>query len=106
MALELRGSILFQLPVRYTANPANAFEPFISEPAGGATIPGIVDDKGLIAVGGNFGLIADFMNGFNTMQNTFSRRPQLNFIYQSEKFDFFAVVAFGWFFGFFIFYHA
>ncbi len=75
MAPELCWRIFFQLPLRYAANPANAFKPFISKPAGGAAIPGIVDDESFIAVGGDFGLVSDLANDFDAVQYAFSRRP-------------------------------
>ena len=67
MPLELGGRILLQLPVRYAADSANAFKPFISEPSDGAAIPGIIDNEGFIAVGRDFGLISDWPDNFNTV---------------------------------------
>ena len=72
MPLKLGGRILLQLPIRYAADTANAFKPFIPEPPNGAAISGIIDNEGFIAVRRDFGLISDFANGFNAVQYAFT----------------------------------
>lgn len=102
MALELRGRVFFQLPVRYAANAANAFKPFIPEPADGTAISGIIDNEGFIAVRGNFSLVSHPVNGLDTMQDALSRGPQFDFINQSEQLDAFAIKSFCRFFSLFL----
>jgi hypothetical protein len=101
MTLELGGGILFQFPFRYAANAANALEPFVPEPAGGAAVSGVIDNECLVTVGGDFGLITQCVNGFYSVQNTLPRRPQLYFINESKKLDALAVKSFGRLFCFF-----
>jgi hypothetical protein len=57
--LELGGRIFRQFPVGNTANTTGPFEPFISQPAGCPAVSGIGDQKGLVAMSSNSGLIAD-----------------------------------------------
>jgi hypothetical protein len=56
-------------------------------------------------VGGNLSLVPQFLDGFDAMQNSFSGRPQFNFIDQTKQLDAFAIVSFGWFFYFFLWRH-
>jgi hypothetical protein len=58
MALEVGGRIFGEFPFGNTANPAGSFEPFVSKPAGCPAVSGIGDDKALVAMGRNPGLIA------------------------------------------------
>ena len=67
MALEVGGRILGQFPFGNTANPAGPFEPFISKPAGCSAVSGIVDDKTLVAMGRNPGLIAGDIDRSDSM---------------------------------------
>ncbi len=59
MALEVGGRIFSEFPVRNTANTAGSFKPLISKPAGCPAVSGIGDQKGLVTMGSNPGLIAD-----------------------------------------------
>ncbi len=59
MALEVGGRILSQFPVGNTAYTAGPFEPLISKPAGCPAVSGIGDQKGLVTMGRDPGLIAD-----------------------------------------------
>ena len=72
MAFKLSGGIFFKLPFRNSANAAHAFKPFVSQPAGGPAVSGIVDDKCFIAVGDNLRLISHFLYGLDAMQDPFS----------------------------------
>jgi hypothetical protein len=87
------------------ANSANIRDPFIAKPAGSSAVSGIVYHECLVAVGGNLSLIPQFFDGFDTMQNSFTRRPQFNFIDQAKQLDALAIVSFGWFFYFFLWRH-
>ena len=51
-------------------------------------------------MGGNLGLIPQFLDGFDAVQNSFTGRPKLNFINQPKQFDAFSIVSFGWLFLF------
>ena len=68
MPLKPGCRIFFQLPLGHPANRAHPLEPFVSKPAGGTTVAGIVYHKGLVAVGCNSGLSSHFLNRFDTMQ--------------------------------------
>jgi len=102
MTFKLSGRVFFKLPFGNPANPAYTFEPLVSQPPGGAAVTGIVYHEGFVAVGGNPGLVSEFFDCFDTMQNTFSRRPQFYLIDQPKKLDAFSIVSFGGFFGFFL----
>ncbi len=67
MAFKLGRGIFLQLPVRNSANPTDALEPFVSEPAGGPAVSGIADDKCFITMGGNLSLIPHFLNRLDAM---------------------------------------
>ena len=59
MSLEVGGGIFSQFPVGNTANTAGPFEPLVSKPASCSAVSGIGDQKGLVTMGSNPGLIAD-----------------------------------------------
>ena len=54
--------------------------PFITQPAGRPTVSGVHDQKHLVAVGCNSGLIADNVDGLDSMQHTPAGWPELNLI--------------------------
>ena len=93
MAFKLGRRILCQFPVGNPADTASPFKPFISEPAGRPAVSGIGDQKRLVAVGCNPGLIACLFDGSNAMQDSFSRRPQFYFVDESKKLDPFSVIS-------------
>ena len=105
MAFETGGRILLQFPVRDPAYRANLAEPLIPQPPRCPAVTGIVDHKGLIAVGGNLRLVAGLLNGFDAMQNPLARRPQLDLIDQFKQLYPFAVISLRRFFLFFVFLH-
>jgi hypothetical protein len=80
MALEVGGRVFGEFPVGNTANRAGSFEPFVSQPAGGSAVSGIGDQKGLVAVGRNPGLISHDLDCFDSMQQSPARRPELDFV--------------------------
>ena len=79
MALEVGGRIFGQFPLGNTADTAGPFEPLISKPAGRPTVSGIGDQKGLVTVGGNPGLIADDIDCPDSVQQPPPRRPEFDF---------------------------
>ncbi len=78
MALEVGGRIFSQFPVGNTANTAGPFEPLISKPAGCPAVSGIGDQKGLVTMGGNPGLITHDIDFLDSMQQPPTRRPELD----------------------------
>ena len=67
MAFKLGRRILCQLPVGNTAHTAGSAKPFITKPARRPAVPGIVDQKRLVAVGCNPGLITNDLDGLDSM---------------------------------------
>ena len=100
MTPETGGCVFFKLPLGHPADGTDPLKPFVSQPAGGAAVPGIVDHNGFVAVGGYPGHGALEFNGFNPVQKAFPRWPQLDLVNEPEKFRAFAVVSFGRFFVF------
>ena len=98
MPFELCGGIFFEFPVRYTACATSPFEPFIAKPSCRTAVSGVVDHEGLVAMGRDLGLLTQDVDGFDTVKDTASGRPELYFLDQAEKLDPFAVKSFGWFF--------
>ena len=76
-------------------------KPFIAKPASGPAVAGIVDHEGLVAMGGDSGLIADSFNGSNSVQPAAAGRPKFDFVNEPKQFHAFAIVSFS---GFFCFY--
>ena len=105
MTLKAGGCVFFQLPLGNSAGTADPFEPFVSEPAGGPTISGIIYHESFMAVGCNLRLVAQLFNCFDTVKNSCSRRPQFNFINEPEQLHPFAIKAFDRYFDFCIFNH-
>ena len=67
MALEVGGRIFGEFPVGNTANTAGPFEPLVSKPARCPAVSGIGDQKGLVTMGSNQGLIADDIDFLDPM---------------------------------------
>ncbi len=59
MPPELRGGVFVQLPLGYAAGRANALEPLVAQPSRGPAVAGVVDQKCLVAMGGDSGLPAN-----------------------------------------------
>lgn len=93
MPLETGRGILGQLPVRDPALRAGLAEPLIPEPAGGPAVPGVVDQKDPVAVGGDPGLISDLFYRSDPVQDTLPGGPELDFINEIEELDPFPVVS-------------
>ena len=75
MSFKSRGCVFLKLPLGYSARSADPFKPFISQPAGGPAVSGVVYHKGLTTVGGNLGLLSHLLNGFDAVKNAGPRRP-------------------------------
>ena len=54
MTLKAGGRKPFQFPFGNTAVGAYILKPFIPQPAGSPTVPGVVDNKALITVSGYY----------------------------------------------------
>ena len=67
MAFKLGGRILSYFPIGNTANTADPVKPFITKPARRPAVPGIGDQKRLVAVGCNPGLITNDLDGLDSM---------------------------------------
>ncbi len=93
MPPELRGGIFFELPLGQAAVRADPFEPFVAQPSCGPAVSGVVDHEGLVAVGGDAGLIAHGFDNPDAVQQAFARRPDLDFIDQPEQLHPLAVEA-------------
>ena len=93
MALEVGGRIFGELPVGNAADTASAFEPFVSKPAGGSTVSGIGDHKGLVAMGRNPRLVAHHLDRFDSMQQSPTRWPEFDLLDQSKDLDSLSVIA-------------
>lgn len=91
MLVHIGGAVFFQFPVRYPTFLADGKEPFVAQPPGSPAMAGIVNDKALITVGGNFRHITPDFHGFNAMESAAAGGPQFNFFYQFEKVNIFAV---------------
>ena len=81
---ELGGGIFLQLPLGHTAIRTDAREPFVSQPARGPAVAGIVDQEGLVAVGGDPGLVAENLDNLDAVQQAFARRPDLDLLDEPE----------------------
>ncbi len=75
MTFKSGGCVFIQLPFGNPASSADPFEPFVSEPAGGPTVSGVVYHESLIAVRCNLRLVPHLFNCFDAVQNSCSRRP-------------------------------
>ena len=80
MAFKSGGRILGHFPVGNTANTTDSPEPFVSEPASRPAVSGISDQKGLVAVRRNSGLVPQKLNGLDSMQQPPPRGPEFNLI--------------------------
>jgi len=105
MSFKIGGIVFFHLPIGNAASPAHALKPFVSKPARGPAISGIFNHKGFVAVGYDPGLISDSVNGLNSMQQPFARRPEFYFFNEPKKFNPFAIEAFSGLFSWFILCH-
>ena len=99
------GIVFFNLPIWNAAGPAHALEPFVSEPACRPAVSGVPNHKGFIAMGYDPGLISDSVNGLNSMQQPFARRPEFYLFNESEKFNPFTIKAFSRLFSWFLLCH-
>ena len=93
MALEVGGRIFGEFPVGNAADTAGSFEPFISKPAGGSAVSGIGDQKSLVAMSRDPGLIAHDLNCLDSMQQSPARRPEFDLLDQSKDLDSLSIVA-------------
>ena len=93
MALEVGGRIFGEFPLGNAADTAGPFEPFVSKPAGGSTVSGIGDHKGLVAMGRNPGLIAYDLDCLDSMQQSPARGPEFDLLDQSKDLDSLSVIA-------------
>ena len=80
MSFKACGRVLFQLPFGNTADTTGSGKPFIAKPAGRPAVSGVHDQKHFVAVGCNSGLIADNVDGPDTMQHTPAGWPELDLI--------------------------
>ena len=80
MALKLGWWIFFQLPFGNSANRADILKPFISQPAGGPAVAGIVCQDCFVTMRDNLGLVPHLLNVPDAMQRAAARRPQFYFI--------------------------
>ena len=80
MTLKLCRRVLCQLPFRNTADAAGTGKPFVTEPAGRPAVSGVRDQKHLVAMGCNSGLIAENVDGLDAMQHTPAGWPELDLI--------------------------
>lgn len=94
MALEAGAPVFIQLPVRYPAVRAYSDVHLFPEPPGRPAIAGIVNDKTLIAMRGNAGLISHLFNGSNAVQQSLTGGPEFDFIDQTKEIDPFAIDVF------------
>jgi hypothetical protein len=100
VTFELRGGIFFEFPVRHAACAAGTFEPFVAKPSGSSAVSGVVHHEGFIAMGRDAGLVAQDVDGFDTVKETASGGPELYLFDQAEEFDPFSIKSLGWFFIF------
>ncbi len=105
MTFKISRVVFFHLPIGNTTGTAHAPEPFVPEPACRPAISGVSNHKGFVTVGCDAGLIADSVNGLNSMQQPFARWPEFYFFDKSKKFNPLAIEAFSRFFSWFLFYH-
>ena len=80
MSPEMRRCVFFQFPLGYAAGRADPFEPFIAKPSCGPTVSRVVHHEGFITVGGDPGLITHGFDGLDSVQQPFTRRPDLDFV--------------------------
>ena len=75
MAIESGGIVFFQFPFWHAALRAYTTEQLVSQPSGRPAVPGVVYDEFFITVSGDPGLVSQFFNGTNAMQNALPGRP-------------------------------
>ena len=93
MPSELGGGVFVQFPLGHIAGRAAPLEPFVAQPPGCPAVARIVDDKSLVAMGGDPGLIAKDMDRPDAVQQSFARWPDFNFFDQPKKIYPFAVIS-------------
>ena len=86
--------VFFQFPIGDLAFFAGTPHPFIADPAGGAAIFGIAHEKGLTAMGSNFGVLPFIGNGTDTVKGPVAGGPKLDLFQKAEKIDVFTKIAF------------
>ena len=106
MTLKIGGRVFFDLPIGDATRPAHALKPFVSEPACRPAVSRVFNHKGFVAVGYDPGLISHPVNRFNSMQQPCARRPEFYFFNEPEKFNPFAIEAFGRLFCWFFLFHS
>ena len=80
MTFKTRSRELRHLPFRNPAGAAGSGKPFVAKPAGRPAVSGVYDHKHLVAMGCDSGLIADNVNGLDSMQQPPAGWPKLNLI--------------------------
>ena len=80
MAFKSGRRILGQFPIRNAANTAGPPEPLISKPTSRSAVSGVGNQKCFVAVSGDPGLGSEDLHCFDTMQQSPTGGPELNFI--------------------------
>ena len=80
VAGKLCGVVFGEFPIRNPAGTADTLEPFVSQPAGGPAVAGVVHAKRFVAVGGDCGLLSSLFNGSDSVQNADAGGPEFDFV--------------------------
>ena len=94
MALKQGGRIFFKLPLGHPALGADTDKPLVSQPPCRTAVQGIINDKFLVAMGGEPGSLPHNFNGANAVESTCSGGPQLDLVDEVKNSHPFSIKSF------------
>jgi len=93
---EKGGGIFLQLPFRYPAVRAVSERPLVSKPASRTALFGITDYHPLITMGYDLTVVSLDFKRPDTMEQSPTRRPELDLLNESEEGYLLSVIDFSW----------